>query len=325
MVKFSIIIPSYNAETTLAETLDSLVSQTYPDWECIILDDHSSDDTKGVVTAYQNRDPRFRSFFFEESKGPSFLRNYGVAQATNPYVVFLDADDLLTPECLAGRNTYICDNLSGNMWIFYMKKFMYDERLVNNHSIDATADELTRRFIVHDLPWAITCVVWLRSFFLEVGGFNEKLKRFTDPCVHIKALTHKNVSVHISPYIQHDCLYRIWDKGNGTLLTKTNTDAKNAIFIFNEWLITFLRQNNLIEKYRSELLQYYRYNLGIVIHKKYDPEHLFAIKKLYAEHKLLRIFDRLSSNLIYVFYVLRPMYLSKRLLYYYDKWVYKYL
>ena len=97
----SVIIPAYNAAFHLAATLDSVLAQTEPRWELIIVDDGSSDSTVEKVQEYVQRDPRIR-LLCQKNSGQAHARNYGFSQA-NPLtsaVIFLDHDDVWEPETL---------------------------------------------------------------------------------------------------------------------------------------------------------------------------------------------------------------------------------
>ncbi len=95
-MRVSIIVPCYNYGWLLAETLDSLVAQIYQQWECLIVDDGSTDDTKQVAETYQARDSRFR-YIYRDNGGLSAARNTGIEQATGEYIQFLDSDDFIVP------------------------------------------------------------------------------------------------------------------------------------------------------------------------------------------------------------------------------------
>lgn len=95
----SIIIPCYNYGWLLAETLNSVLAQTHQDWECIIVDDGSTDNTRSVAEKYQAEDSRFR-YIFRENGGLPAARNTGIRQASGTYLQLLDADDLLAPRKL---------------------------------------------------------------------------------------------------------------------------------------------------------------------------------------------------------------------------------
>lgn len=92
----SIIIPAYNSESFIAETLDSVLSQTYRNWECIIVDDGSTDGTRPIVERYIQKDSRFQ-YRHQENQGPSVARNNAIAHSSGKYILPVDADDMITP------------------------------------------------------------------------------------------------------------------------------------------------------------------------------------------------------------------------------------
>jgi len=106
METVTIIIPTHNYGRYIAETLDSLRNQTYSNWECLIIDDGSADDTAAVVSAYVASDSRFR-YIYQDCQGVSAARNHGLHLATGAYIQFLDADDLLPPPKLARHVGYL--------------------------------------------------------------------------------------------------------------------------------------------------------------------------------------------------------------------------
>jgi glycosyltransferase involved in cell wall biosynthesis len=95
----SIIIPCYNYGRFLAEALDSLLNQTYQNWECIIVNDGSTDNTEEVARKYENADSRFR-YFYQKNKGQWAARNTGITHSLGKYIQYLDADDLLESDKL---------------------------------------------------------------------------------------------------------------------------------------------------------------------------------------------------------------------------------
>ena len=90
--KVSVIIPAYNSEQFIGETLDSLVRQTLDDIEAVIINDGSTDSTQSIIDGYTKKYPWIKSYF-QENAGVSATRNNGLTKATGKYVVFLDADD----------------------------------------------------------------------------------------------------------------------------------------------------------------------------------------------------------------------------------------
>jgi glycosyltransferase involved in cell wall biosynthesis len=93
----SIIIPLYNAERYISETLDSVLAQTYQNWECLIIDDGSKDSSRDIVLDYCKNDSRIQ-YHWQVNAGASSARNMGVELSKGQYIQYLDADDLLLPD-----------------------------------------------------------------------------------------------------------------------------------------------------------------------------------------------------------------------------------
>lgn len=98
--QFSIIIPCFNAATTLPATLASLQAQTLTDWEALLVDDGSNDETPAIIAEAALADPRLR-WLKNPRKGPSAARNHAVTRAQGQIIAFCDADDLWAPQKLA--------------------------------------------------------------------------------------------------------------------------------------------------------------------------------------------------------------------------------
>ena len=96
----SIIMPSYNAEQYIAESIQSVIAQTFPDWELVITDDRSSDNTVTIIQSFSEQDPRICFQVAETHSGIAGTRNLCIARARGRFVSFLDNDDLWVPEKL---------------------------------------------------------------------------------------------------------------------------------------------------------------------------------------------------------------------------------
>lgn len=90
----SIITPTYNSAKFIAETIQSVQNQSYNNWEMIIVDDKSVDNTTAIIAQFSSQDQRIKLFQMTSNSGPAKARNVGIANAMGKYMTFLDADDL---------------------------------------------------------------------------------------------------------------------------------------------------------------------------------------------------------------------------------------
>lgn len=93
----SVITPTYNRAKTIGKAINSVLAQTHHDWELIIVDDGSTDNTKDIVLAYN--DPRI-IYVQQQNGGPAKARNFGMSKAHGKWVMYLDSDDELLPQCI---------------------------------------------------------------------------------------------------------------------------------------------------------------------------------------------------------------------------------
>lgn len=94
--KVSIIVPCFNQAGYLSETLDSVLAQTYKNWECVIVNDGSPDNTEEIAIIYTQKDNRIK-YVWQENKGVSSARNLGISVSDGEYILPLDADDIIAP------------------------------------------------------------------------------------------------------------------------------------------------------------------------------------------------------------------------------------
>jgi peptidoglycan/xylan/chitin deacetylase (PgdA/CDA1 family) len=177
MIKVSVIIPAYNAKETIAESLQSLGAQTFTNWEAIVIDNGSSDDTLQIATEFAEKDSRIR-VISQSQKGVCLARNTGIAEAKNDWLLFLDADDWILPqhlECLTDALT--CNPsldlvYSGWARITADGALFYEEfRGQPTKIFHAFARNCV--FVMH------TCLV-RRSTVVNLGGFDTSLRTCED-------------------------------------------------------------------------------------------------------------------------------------------------
>ncbi len=110
MPTITCIMPAYNAEKYVKEAIESILNQTYNDFEFIIIDDGSKDDTPNIIEEYANKDERIVYLANEENKGISYTRNRGLATAKGKYIAIMDADDVAEYERFEKQIEYMENN-----------------------------------------------------------------------------------------------------------------------------------------------------------------------------------------------------------------------
>lgn len=116
----SIITPMYNGARYVAETIDSVIAQTYPHWEMLIVDDGSKDNGPQIVESYATRDPRIR-LIRQPNGGSANARNHAIREAKGRYIVLLDADDVWEPNLLEEQLRFMAEKHAEFVYASYKR------------------------------------------------------------------------------------------------------------------------------------------------------------------------------------------------------------
>jgi glycosyltransferase involved in cell wall biosynthesis len=231
----SIIIPTYNRGHLISETLDSILAQSYTNWECIIVDDRSSDNTDEIILQYINKDNRFKYFKRpkEKHKGANVCRNIGLNNFEGDYVVFFDSDDLMTSDHLEIKIESIkesqCDYVITRTQYFNQDNFQIDKYYQGYKSYKITPFN----YITQKINWLTLDVCLKRDIALSIN-FNEQLQSGQEYNYYSK-LVHKSVNtVFIDKVLS---LRRAHDDSIRSQL-KTKTQIQESYF--NKMWFTYL-------------------------------------------------------------------------------------
>ena len=112
-MKISIVTASYNYENYIKESIQSVLNQTYEDWELIIVDDCSTDNSVNVIKSFQ--DDRIKLFINKQNLGLAKTLELGIKRATGDWIIFLESDDLITPDYIAKKIQVILNNKNINL------------------------------------------------------------------------------------------------------------------------------------------------------------------------------------------------------------------
>jgi len=172
----SVIVPTFDRAELLREALDSVQMQTFPDWECLVVDDGSADETPEILASRAAADPRIRALRFEHGGSPGRSRNAGIAASRGEFVAFLDDDDAWLPAKL-DRQLSLLNAEPGAGLVFSRVERFGDEQgpwpriLPERPELRSL---LAANFI------ACSTVVARRSALERAGPFDESLPRAQD-------------------------------------------------------------------------------------------------------------------------------------------------
>ncbi|UOX34028.1 glycosyltransferase [Flavobacterium sediminilitoris] len=290
----SIIIPTYNSSIYLKQTLDSVLRQTYTNWECILVDDGSTDLTETITENYREKDTRFHLYKRPENlpKGPSSARNYGVTKANGEYLIFLDADDLLANTCLENRVEQFNKNQDCDFLVFQMERFVNEPDYSNKEKkVEENKEEILNSFIKLHGQWPISSPIYKTNFFSEKIKFNSNLIVFEDLEVAIKSIL---LASNFLVFKLIDCYYRNdenYDKKYNSLEVKIR-----MINSFQEFIIAISKLVN-----SNDEKQFKNADIKLSLIKSYKKIFLFYIienSKIFkgANKKILQLL--ITNNLL---------------------------
>ncbi len=190
----SIIVPSYNSSHLISTTLDSVLESTYHDYEVLIIDDGSTDNTIEVIEPYLN-DQRFQ-YIYQENQGLSGARNTGIKIAKGDYLVFLDSDDVILPEKLQQQTNYLKQHPVVDLVYSNSQWFVEDD--LNN--------TLPVKFPVYEgdvLPYLlfgnfihVNSVMVRASIVKQLGGFDVNFRELEDWDLWMRLAIQKSRFAH---------------------------------------------------------------------------------------------------------------------------------
>lgn len=201
MVTFSIIIPLYNKQDTILQTLKSISSINYEDYEVVVVDDGSTDQSAAIVKQFGNSKIKY---FYKQNGGVSSARNYGAKVSNGTWLVFLDADDRLLPDSLSTFNcmkarypeaTVVVGNYDGER--NFVKK-------VRDHSKERLSRNATRDLWIgyfYPRPGTYCCT---KEAFEIIDGFDERMSYFEDGHFGVQLIANNRTAYTSKLVMEYD-------------------------------------------------------------------------------------------------------------------------
>ena len=231
MVKFSIIVPVYNVEQYLAGCLDSILNQTYNDFEVIVVNDGATDNSQSIIDEYVKKDRRVKGFK-KKNGGLSDARNFGVGKAKGEYLLFVDSDDNINNELLEKLDEEI-ENSHPDIIRFQMAKIDEETHIVLCPTFSGIRGAEAFRLLANDDYFVTACSCCYRKEFWDDNNFKYTLGVYHEdygltPYVYIKA---KKASV--IDYVGYNYYFRENSIMNDKNLEKEVKKNKDVLDLFD--------------------------------------------------------------------------------------------
>lgn len=185
---FSIVIPTFNRAVSAAAAVRSVLAQTDGGWECLVVDDGSTDGTRAALDGFT--DPRLRFFWNERNRGQHACRNQAIREAKGEWIAFLDSDDLFLPRRLETLAAAIAARPSAGFWFTNAWQHRWG-RLIGTlfpRDADLAEGRVPGWYAVGDpkLPYVTTMVCLRKTAFEKYGPFREDLRILEDTELYAK-------------------------------------------------------------------------------------------------------------------------------------------
>ena len=254
----SIIIPVYNRAHLIGETLESVLAQTYSDWECIIVDDGSTDNIKEVIASFSNKDSRF--IFYnrpkDKPKGANACRNFGFLKANGKYVNWFDSDDIMHSDFLKLKVEALEQNPKLDFCACISRKFTKSIKSLDQEDrpLVMNSDNYIEDYLINGLYFYTPSPLWRKSFLDNKKHFNETLQRSQERDFHFRMLTYKPMFTYLDIV-----LFYVRVEGDSiSTKARTSLNAQKSVFQYFDNVFSFLEQAKTL-KNREKLMAYVFY------------------------------------------------------------------
>src|SRR4030042_3198273 len=190
ILKVSAVIPTYNRGQKVCEAIDSVLSQTYPLYEIIVIDDGSTDNTPVLLRKYKKK----IRYFCQKNKGPSAARNLGIKKSTGDFIAFLDSDDLWDKDKIKEQIDFYAKINDPDIGMIDTFSKIIDFEGKTLCKLNAVKQKnVVRELILRNIINQTSSVLVKRNVFRQVGVFNEKMGGVEDRELWIRIANRFNV------------------------------------------------------------------------------------------------------------------------------------
>jgi len=295
--KVTVIIPNYNHSKFLTKRIDSVLNQTYQNFEVILLDDKSTDDSLSIIKRYENH-PKVAKVIINTDNSKSTFKqwNKGINEATGELIWIAESDDVADPDFL--KTTVEKINENRNIGIVYTQSLGMDENdKIYGDCKSWTADlddtkwdndffengnsACSKYLIVKNIIPNASAVLFRKTVYLKAGSAPEDMKFCGDWLIWVRMLTISDlyyVSKSLNCFRFHSNTSREIQSVE-KIKNKTNEDLKVIAYILKNHVVTEKNKKEAIDKVITDWISFYIKNINMFIH-------IFQLRTLFKNHAI---------------------------------------
>lgn len=291
----SIILPVYNSEKYLNKCIDSIIAQTYIDWELIVINDGSVDNSKDIINEYQKKDKRIKAFHFD-NRGVSTSRNYGISVSSGEYITFIDSDDYVEPDYLKELLNSIYENDSDLSVCDVIEEYKGNRHIIksldtiNNSIFLVDSQKVLDDILYHKIKNGYCCAKLFKKSKIK------HLFQLYSYCEDVLFLVYYLAENEINVSYVHKPLYIYYKNDNSVTMKKESYKIKDMLNVSERIISDSLEHNRIKTKAAHALLIDYSFYILLFSIKNEELSSLYNLcKSNIKRHRKSVLLDKESS------------------------------
>ena len=254
----SIVATSYNFEKFIPYFMESVLAQTYKNWELIVTDDCSADKSLEILKSYENEDKRIRIFQNDRNRHAYYTMNNSIKNATGDYICMISCDDAFFPEKIAHDVEFMENN--SNIGVLYGQLSQIDEKNISHGKYSYVPLENFDRFnLLREMYLSgnkcLAPGMFLRREIAELAGNFSMLRVTHDYEYHIKVLFHTEPAYNAKPLTQYRRMSNNSNLSSDNVSSTINSEDNETFFILNVYL-KYITEYSLLRRIFPEVVKF---------------------------------------------------------------------
>lgn len=297
----SIIIPTYNRAHLISETLNSIIEQNYQNWECIIIDDESTDNTEQIITEFSLKYPAIQYFKRPThlSKGPNSCRNYGFSKSKGTIINWFDSDDLFLPSAFQNLVKAFTENVDVVVAKLEIIDFENNKKIKENK---IQSNQIIEDYFMGKIAFYVCGPFWSREFINKQSSlFDVALRNLDDWDFNLRMVYQNPKINYLNQVIMQ---YRFHQDSLSQEIQKFNfTEIQSEIYA-REKFLQIINEDKHVNK--SVLLDFYtkrcQFFLREALLKKHPKKYYVLFKTLNLQLRNHRFLSAIKTFFGFIVY-----------------------